>query len=241
MRLSRVWRISLGCMAVVLFLATGAWAVTIQQLSTTDGKTLRITGWDNNAENTFEGYEVDLRIYTPAFTGDIVVPGLHSTILVVQDGKVTQNLPPTGAVLPAAPAIPADGYIVIGSGLASTHFLIHFPVGSEVKIIEKESKAQVPAPTVVVTLSGGSKPLSAIDRGRMTYELILYTPDFGSHTYTNQYGAEVVVIDGIIVAKRPYGNTDLQPIPEDGYVLSGHNIMGTWLNTLPIGDLVELQ
>lgn len=241
MRLSRAWQISVVCLVVILLFATGAWAATIKQLSTADGKSLKITGWDANPENKFESYEVDLRIFTPAFTGTVSVPGLHTTILVVQNGKVTQKLTPSGSVLPTAPAIPADGFLVVGSGLASTNFLIHFSVGSEVKFIEKESKAFVPAPTAAVTLSGGAKDLSGIDRGRMTYELILYTPDFGSHTFTNQYGAEVVVVDGVIVAKRPYGNTDLQPIPEDGFVLSGHNVMGTWLNSLPIGDLVELQ
>ncbi len=233
MNFARFRQVSIVCLAIVFLAASGVLAANVQQLANPAGEALRITGWDANSSQVFESFEVDLRIFRPNFKENIVVPGKASTILVEVRTTV-------GTTLPTAPAIPAEGYLVVGSGVASS-FLTRFKVGDAVSVVEKESKAPVPAPKVVVTLSGGSREISAVDRGRMTMELIVFTPDFGSHTFTNQYGVEVVVVDGVIVAKRAYGSTALQAIPANGYVLSGHNVMGTWLNTLVIGDLVELQ
>lgn len=238
--LRRVGLTVLLAVALAAVAAPGVWAATIKQLATPAGLALKITSWDANPTQGFEGYEVDLRIYNPSFNESITVLGTTSTILVVSGGKVTEIRTTQGTTLPSAPAIPADGYVVVGSGMASS-FLTRFNIGDAVLFIEKESKATVPAPKTVITLSGASKDISAIDRGRMTKELIVYTPDFGSHTFTNQYGAEVVVVDGTITAKRPYNNADLLAIPQNGFVLSGHNVMGTWLDSLQIGDLVELQ
>lgn len=63
---------------------------------------------------------------------------------------------------------------------------------------------------------------------RGTDQLIRYTPEFDAATTgTNDYGFEVVVVDGVIVEA---GGND-SAIPQDGYVLSGHGSAGSWLQT----------
>src|SRR5690606_40928138 len=49
-------------------------------------------------------------------------------------------------------------------------------------------------------------------------EMLVYTPAYGKSTGTNPWGTEVIVIDGV-VTERTVGDT---PIPENGYVISGH-------------------
>lgn len=69
-------------------------------------------------------------------------------------------------------------------------------------------------------------------------QLILYTPAFGERTGTNPYGYEVTVVDGRVTAR---GGND-NPIPEDGYVLSGHGGEGAWLTqNAPLGARVEIE
>lgn len=57
-------------------------------------------------------------------------------------------------------------------------------------------------------------------------QLIQYTPIYGKYTLTNEYGSEIIVINGIVVDKC--GSNSL--IPNDGYVLSGHGEAKKWLN-----------
>lgn len=74
--------------------------------------------------------------------------------------------------------------------------------------------------------------------------LIIYTPDMGETTSTNQYGNEVIVVDNI-ATKFSNGNSE---IPENGFVLSGHNEnsanpnaknMGLWIKeNIELGDYV---
>jgi exopolysaccharide biosynthesis protein len=63
------------------------------------------------------------------------------------------------------------------------------------------------------------KVLSGINRERKTDELVLYTPEFGSATLTDQNGVEIVVANQRITkVVRNKGNN---AIPRNGYVLSG--------------------
>lgn len=56
-------------------------------------------------------------------------------------------------------------------------------------------------------------------------QFILYTAAFGARTGTNEFGYEVTVVDGRVVAQG--GNNSA--IPADGFVLSGHGTVGSWL------------
>lgn len=69
-------------------------------------------------------------------------------------------------------------------------------------------------------------------------QFILYTPDFGEQTGTNDFGFEVAVVDGRVVSRGGNNST----IPEDGFILSGHGGVGSWLsaNTI-LGAIVEVD
>ncbi|NLY51930.1 MAG: phosphodiester glycosidase family protein [Firmicutes bacterium] len=79
------------------------------------------------------------------------------------------------------------------------------------------------------------RPIDGVNRVRYADELIVYTPDSGPTTGTNNYGWEVIV-EGNRVIGLGQGNSS---IPENGYVLSGHGNAGQWLRNLEIGDYIE--
>lgn len=77
-----------------------------------------------------------------------------------------------------------------------------------------------------------------INAYRGSGQLIIYTPAMGETTKTNEWGNEVVIVDNIATEY----NTGDSPIPENGFVLSGHNSddvekqMGKWIDTnIPLG------
>lgn len=64
----------------------------------------------------------------------------------------------------------------------------------------------------------------------------LYTPEFGSTTQTNQYGVEIAIEDGKVIAVE-IGEGDIE-IPEKGYVLSMHatNALYEQATKVSVGD-----
>ncbi|WEM44630.1 family 10 glycosylhydrolase (plasmid) [Photobacterium sp. DA100] len=77
-----------------------------------------------------------------------------------------------------------------------------------------------------------------LNQERDTNELIVYDPDFGETTETNQFGYEVTVEDGIITR---LGGAD-SAIPDNGFVLSGHGTASSFLTEYSIvGTHVELD
>lgn len=71
---------------------------------------------------------------------------------------------------------------------------------------------------------------------RQDNEVLVYTPEFGATTRTNEFGKEVVVSRDKIVAITK-GNT---PIPNDGYVLSLHGSGKQYMNWFDLGDRAKL-
>lgn len=90
---------------------------------------------------------------------------------------------------------------------------------------------------IVVTADGFNT-----ERGSGT--LVIYTPSAGETTGTNPWGYEVIVVDNVATEFSDGNST----IPENGFVLSGHNEnsndpdasnMGLWIqNNISIGDYV---
>lgn len=81
---------------------------------------------------------------------------------------------------------------------------------------------------------GGSFPVTQIDPpstgtypgSRGPDELIIYTPSYEkSSTNTNQWGHEVIIRNGVVDVM----SVSNSPIPEDGYVVSGHGIASEWI------------
>ena len=79
--------------------------------------------------------------------------------------------------------------------------------------------------------------ISGLNRPRLTDELIIYTPIYGSWTGTNDYGFEVTVVDGTVTNVQ-IGNS---PIPPNGVVLSGHGLNREVLSQLAVGDEVAIN
>lgn len=78
--------------------------------------------------------------------------------------------------------------------------------------------------------------LWAMNGRRQENEVLVYTPEFGATTKTNEFGKEVVVSRDKVVAITK-GDT---PIPNDGYVLSLHGSGRQYLNWLELGDRAKL-
>lgn len=70
---------------------------------------------------------------------------------------------------------------------------------------------------------------------------VLYTPMFGKTTNTNEYGTEIVIVDGIVTAvNMNKGNSE---IPENGFVLSIHkdNASFSELKNITAGEKAEVS
>lgn len=61
--------------------------------------------------------------------------------------------------------------------------------------------------------------------GRGPDRMILYKPDFGATTGTNQWGTEAVIIGGVV--DKVGGNNS--EIPSNGFVISGHGKSARWI------------
>ena len=73
---------------------------------------------------------------------------------------------------------------------------------------------------------------------RGSNQLIIYTSGYGKKTGTNEFGAEAIVRDNIVVALS--GADSL--IPEDGVVISGHGSAKNWINkNLIVGTKVYIN
>lgn len=74
---------------------------------------------------------------------------------------------------------------------------------------------------------------------RASHQLLLYTAAYPEpSTGTNEYGFEVTVVDGVVVAAEGANS----PIPPNGYVLSGHGRMRDWLvQYAPVGARIQLD
>ena len=98
-------------------------------------------------------------------------------------------------------------------------------------------------PTLIFSSSAKqvSQRADGINATRQSGFLVIYTPDHGATTGTNEWGYEVVIEDNKAV-KFNKGNS---AIPQNGFVLSGHDEgeggknMGTWIQeNIKIGDYV---
>lgn len=99
----------------------------------------------------------------------------------------------------------------------------------------------------MLVFQAGAKEISVVANGinitRESGALVIYNSDKGSHTGTNEWGYEVIIEDNVAVKY----NKSNSAIPENGFVLSGHNQdaasggkrMGDWIQeNIKIGDYV---
>lgn len=109
----------------------------------------------------------------------------------------------------------------------------------------------------VMTFSGSlfygteSYPISNVNNTRNTNELIIFNSFFGGTTRTNQWGTEVVAsLTGEdwklnkkmqLKVEEIRTNQGSTPIPQNKVIISGHGNAAVFLNTLKLGDTVELE
>ena len=73
---------------------------------------------------------------------------------------------------------------------------------------------------------------------RGTNQLVVYTPQYGRRTNTNEFGTEALIIDGI-VTQLSGANT---LIPANGVVISGHGSAKQWIHeNIIVGSKVHIN
>lgn len=74
--------------------------------------------------------------------------------------------------------------------------------------------------------------------GRGADELIIYTPNFGIHTGTNEFGTEAIVEDNTVTALSGADST----IPKNGIVISGHGVAKNWITkNISVGSKIYVD
>lgn len=69
-------------------------------------------------------------------------------------------------------------------------------------------------------------------------QLIVYTPNYGPRTGTNEFGTEAIIRDNMVVELNGADSI----IPKDGFVISGHGRAKTWItNAIQVGSKVYLD
>lgn len=100
---------------------------------------------------------------------------------------------------------------------------------SEVVFKQATSKIDVIDPTLSSTYFPG---------GRGANKLVIYTPNFGIHTGTNEFGTEAIVEDHTVTALSGADST----IPINGIVISGHGIAKNWISqNITVGSKVYID
>ncbi|RAI16058.1 MAG: hypothetical protein DKM22_00860 [Candidatus Melainabacteria bacterium] len=103
------------------------------------------------------------------------------------------------------------------------------------EVIFRESTYQISAidPTPASNIRGGAFPGL-----RGANQLIIYTPEFGLRTNTNEFGAEAIVDGDTVVSLS--GADSL--IPLSGLVISGHGKAKSWINkNITVGSKVYVD
>ena len=80
--------------------------------------------------------------------------------------------------------------------------------------------------------------MSSFPGGRGTNMLVIYTPKYGFHTGTNEFGTEAVVVGNTVTSLSGADSA----IPEDGIVISGHGSAKNWITqNITVGSKVYID
>lgn len=123
-----------------------------------------------------------------------------------------------------------NGQIVSSEDMPRTGLAISSKWGY--KILETAYQGEVILP------DGKRLDISAVNRERLTNDLILYNSQYASSTKTNPYGLEIVLQAGIVQAINLTGNSQLQAGQE---VLSAHGNMQAALSKIKVGDQLLIK
>lgn len=74
--------------------------------------------------------------------------------------------------------------------------------------------------------------------GRGANKLVIYTPLYGKHTGTNEFGTEAIIEDNIVTSLSGADSV----IPECGIVISGHGVAKNWISqNITVGSKVYVD
>lgn len=83
-----------------------------------------------------------------------------------------------------------------------------------------------------------SNAASYFPGGRGANKLVIYTPNYGIHTGTNEFGTEAIVEENTVTSLSGADST----IPSNGLVISGHGIAKNWINqNITVGSKVYVN
>lgn len=206
-----------------------------------DGIYMMLSHYNRNIQrNEVQGYESELQVFTPEFKENIIIfPNALVGIFVVKGDKIVDIIAQASSV----PAIPADGFLVIGHGRASVGFMVQFEIGDKVTIKNYTPKiaSEAKAKEVVIMPNGEEVVINGWNRGRCADEVVAYDSDYADKTYTNEWGYEFAVEGDEVIEVRAVGNKDVLEIPKKGFVISGHGTMIALVSGAMEGDFVELD
>ncbi|MFC4557850.1 alpha amylase family protein [Virgibacillus kekensis] len=97
---------------------------------------------------------------------------------------------------------------------------------------------------VVTEAEGNTHAIDGFDQTRRSGTLIVYTPENNDLTPTNRWGIEVVVENGVVtdIVDRVVIGGEGPPVPENGYVLSGHGEARQWLlENVEVGEQIDIS
>ena len=91
----------------------------------------------------------------------------------------------------------------------------------------------------VLQFNGNEVIVDGVDCERPENGVIVYNGHYGAQTGTNNFGMELVVVDGQVVEiYRDAGNSW---IPRDGYVISAHGEAVEYFSTVYVGDTISFD
>lgn len=83
-----------------------------------------------------------------------------------------------------------------------------------------------------------SATASIFPGGRGADKLVIYTPNFGVHTGTNEFGTEAIVEENTVTALSGADST----IPRNGIVISGHGVAKNWISkNITVGSKIYID
>ncbi len=229
-------------------LADAVVAPTGPRLITADGDVLPFDAVDPSSRTAGM-----LALYTPAFGASTRTNafGAEAVLEPVDGGGYEVTSVCTvfdSCERPGDNAIPADGYVVSASPGGDPD--VRLVVRDELAVGDVVDVEGLTLRTVSSTLDAtdptpagnpaGVDPASGqcFPGCRGAEQLIIYTSAWGASTGTNDFGFEVDVVNGRVVAR---GGND-RTVPDGGFVLSGHGGRGSWLSTNAVlGALVTVE
>ncbi|MFA5097538.1 MAG: phosphodiester glycosidase family protein [Candidatus Margulisiibacteriota bacterium] len=128
------------------------------------------------------------------------------------------------------------GLLVINGSVITKSLLNRSAVGIS---NDKEVKFGIPrfVGKIINKETGEELEIWGMNRPRKEHEIIIYTPEYGASTRTNENGVELIIEDD-----RVFGiSSGNSPIPDNGYVISFHGWTRDYSNTLPPGANVEAR